>query len=162
LIPRLGIHAYLRYVDDFFVLGDDKNYLHEVREKIRAYLAQNRLRLHPRKAHLIPTCQGVDVLGYFVFPHKRLLRNGNGHRFYRKLRGLAKAYALGKINWPDIDPSIKSWIGHAKHANTYGLRYRIFSATVFQRQGNPPLRRPFGAPRRCVEQRTEERADCEP
>ncbi|HEC85028.1 MAG TPA: hypothetical protein ENI48_07300 [Thioploca sp.] len=89
---------------------------------------------------VILTCRGVDVLGYFVFPRKRLLRNQNGHRFYRKLRGLAKAYALGKINWLDAKPSIQSWIGHAKHADSYGLRYRILCTTIFRRQENPPKR----------------------
>jgi len=155
---QLGIRAYLRYVDDFFVLHDDKNYLHHIQEQIRAYLAQNRLRLHPRKAHLIPTANGVDVLGYLVFPQRRRLRNRNGHRFVRKLRGLAKAYASSQINWFDVKPSIQSWIGHAKHADTYGLRCKIFSGIVFQRQGNPPKRQPFCVARRLVEQQTEERA----
>ena len=131
---QLKIHPYLRYVDDFIVLDDNKNRLHKLRAQIQEYLAHNHLRLHPRKRHIAPTRQGLDVLGYLVFPHHRCLRNDNGHRFFRKLRGFAKAYAAGKIDWKDFNPSVQSWIGHAKHADTYGLRAKIFSETVFRRQ----------------------------
>ncbi|RKZ80466.1 MAG: RNA-dependent DNA polymerase [Candidatus Parabeggiatoa sp. nov. 1] len=128
---QLNIQAYLRYVDDFIVLDDDKNRLNDLRELIREYLARNRLRLHPRKAHIIPTRQGLEVLGYIVFPHKRLLRNDNGHRFFRKLRGFGQASLSGKRNFLDFKPSIRSWVGHAKHADTYGLRCKIFADVVF-------------------------------
>jgi RNA-directed DNA polymerase len=131
---HLKIRPYLRYVDDFIVLDDDKSCLNELREQIQAYLAHNRLRLHPRKRHIAPTRRGLDVLGYFVFPHHRCLRNDNGHRFFRKLRGFAKTYAKRKIDWTDFNPSVQSWIGHAKHADTYGLRAKIFYETVFCRQ----------------------------
>jgi RNA-directed DNA polymerase len=133
---QLRIKAYLRYVDDFIVLDDDKNRLHAIREQIREYLAQNHLRLHPNKAHIVPTRQGLDVLGYIVFPHKRLLRNDNGHRFVRKLHALANGYATGKITCFDTRPPIRSWVGHAKHANTYGLRREIFDGVIFRRKGN--------------------------
>ena len=116
------------------ILDDDKKRLHDIREHIREYLVtHHRLCLHPRKAHIMPTRKGVDILGYMVFPHKRKLRNDNGHRFYRKLRSFAEAYAKGKINWADFNPSVQSWIGHAKHGNTIHLRHKIFSNTVFLR-----------------------------
>ncbi|WP_069472330.1 reverse transcriptase domain-containing protein [Candidatus Marithrix sp. Canyon 246] len=130
---QLRIHPYLRYVDDFIILDDDKNRLHELRIQIQEYLANNHLHLHPRKRHIAPTRRGLDVLGYLVFPNHRCLRNDNGHRFFRKLRGFAKAYAQGKIDWEDFNPSVQSWIGHAKHADTYNLRAKIFYNTVFRR-----------------------------
>jgi len=130
---QLKIKAYLRYVDDFIVLDDDKNRLHELRKLIEAYLNHNHLRLHPRKRHIVPTSQGLDVLGYLIFPNKRRLRNDNGHRFSRKLRAFVKAYAVREMDWPEIHSSIRSWIGHAKHGDTYGLRVKIFDRTVFRR-----------------------------
>ncbi|MDD5275429.1 MAG: hypothetical protein PHR16_05040 [Methylovulum sp.] len=68
-----------------------------------------------------------------VFPEQMRLRNDNGHRFVRKLRLLATSYAQGRLTWDAIDPSVQSWIGHAKQADTYGLWKKIFSAIVFQR-----------------------------
>ena len=72
-------------------------------------------------------------LGYRVLPDHRRLRNDNGHRFVRKMRCLATAYAQGRLMWDDINPSVQSWIGHAKQAQTFGLRKSIFSGIVFQR-----------------------------
>lgn len=129
----LRVNAYLRYVDDMVVLGDDKGWLAEIREAVRERLAQERLRLHPRKAHVTPVRDGLNLLGYVVFPGHRRLRNDNGHRFARKLRRFARAYAEGKMAWVDINSSVQSWIGHAKHADTQELRKVIFSKTVFVR-----------------------------
>jgi RNA-directed DNA polymerase len=133
LKEQCGVHAYLRYVDDFTVLGRDKEQLHELREMIAERLSMQRLRLHPRKAHIYHTARGIDLLGYHVFPHKRRLRADNGHRFARKLCGFARAYRAGRMKWEDFNPSVQSWIGHARHADTEGLRRFIFDHTVFQR-----------------------------
>jgi RNA-directed DNA polymerase len=129
----LRVRAYLRYVDDMVALDDDKGCLAEVREAVRERLAAERLLLHRRKAHISPTAEGLNLLGYLVFPNHRRLRNDNGHRFNRRMRGFARAYAAGLIDLDDIKPSLQSWIGHAMHADTWGLRARILSRIVFRR-----------------------------
>jgi hypothetical protein len=135
LIDDLGrqIGAYLRYVDDMVVLDDDKQRLAELRLIVRERLAADRLLLHPRKAHVSPTALGLNLLGYGVYPNRRRLRNDNGHRFARKLRRFSSEYAAGRLDWEDINPAVQSWIGHACHADTEGLRQRIFGRTIFQR-----------------------------
>jgi len=129
----LGVKAYLRYVDDTVVLDDDKGRLSEIRAAVRERLVVDRLRLHPRKAHVSPVAAGLNLLGYLVYPDRRRLRNDNGYRFARRLRGFACRYAEGRIGWKEIDASVQSWIGHAIHADTYGLRRAILSQTVFRR-----------------------------
>jgi hypothetical protein len=130
---QLQVKAYLRYVDDMVILADDKVNLAELRNCCREQLERDRLKLHPRKAHISPVCFGIDLLGYRVLPEHRRLRNDNGHRFIRKLRRLAAGYAQGRLTWDDINPRVQSWIGHVKQAQTLGLRKRIFSEIVFQR-----------------------------
>ncbi len=125
--------AYLRYVDDLVVLGRDKLWLHETRDRLRERLAQDRLRLHPRKAHIYHTAHGIDLFGYQVFPYKRRLRNDNGHRFRRRLHAMARLYRAGALDWADVEPRINSWVGHAIHGETEGLRKSLFAATVFRR-----------------------------
>jgi RNA-directed DNA polymerase len=129
----LGVRPYLRYVDDMVVLDNDKRRLAEIRSAVRERLELNRLRLHPNKSHITRARDGLNLLGYFVYPRRRLLRNDNGHRFARKFRALAKAYAAGHVQWPDVTSRVQSWIGHAKHADTDGLRRKIFSQAVFKR-----------------------------
>jgi RNA-directed DNA polymerase len=130
---RLRVKPYLRYVDDMVVLGDDKETLAAWREGVRERLAEDRLRLHPRKAHVTRTHDGLNLLGYLVYPGRRRLRDDNGYRFARKLRYFARAFAEGELGWDDINPSVQSWIGHARHADTHGLRRAIFSEVKFSR-----------------------------
>ncbi len=151
---ELKAKAYLRYVDDLFLLSNDKYELHQWLLCITQYLESIRLRLHPSKINLFRVNEGVDVLGYRVFPKFRLLRNDNGYRFARRLRGFARAYAFDRLQWSDFNPSVQSWIGHAQQADTEGLRRSVFSATMFTRAtgvSDPPC---FA--RRLVEQQTEQ------
>lgn len=130
---RLKCRAYLRYVDDLILLADDKPTLWAWRASIADYLAGLRLRLHPRKCHLTPVHCGLDVLGYRVWPHRRQLRNDNGHRFARRLRGMARAWGQRRCTLADFRPGIASWIGHARHGDSRALRAAIFGAVRFIR-----------------------------
>ncbi|MCA9422394.1 MAG: group II intron reverse transcriptase domain-containing protein [Nitrospira sp.] len=129
----LKVRPYLRYVDDMVVLGHDKGRLAEIRAAVRDRLEVDRLRLHPHKAHISWVADGLNLLGYLVFPTRRRLRNDNGHRFARKLRGMARTFGKGRLEWARVVASTQSWIGHAQHADTEGLRRAIFSQAVFIR-----------------------------
>ncbi len=132
----LGCPRYIRYVDDFIVLGDDKATLHEIRRAVGEFLGTTlRLRLHPRKQFVAPVTLGVDFLGYFVFPTHRRLRPASGHRFARRLRGMAKGFAEGRLALSVVRRRVAAWLGHARHADTYGLRLRLFRDAPFARPG---------------------------
>ena len=121
-------------------LLDDKSRLADWRELIRERLAADRLLLHPRKAHIYHTRRGISLLGYTVFPDFRRLRAENGYRFFRRLRGLACAYGEGRADWARIDSSVQAWIGHARHADTLGLRRKRFGGGTFTRGSGPEVR----------------------
>lgn len=128
-----GVKAYLRYVDDFIILANDKAPLHRLQRQVEDFLEAELLCLHPRKANIFRVDRGVDVLGYRIFPDFRQLRNDNGHRFARKLRAMSIAYAEGRIDFEQINPSVQSWIGHALHGESWGLRKQVFAGVVFSR-----------------------------
>jgi hypothetical protein len=130
---ELKVRPYLRYVDDMVVLDHDKTRLAEIRAAVKERLAIDRLWLHPRKAHIFPVAAGLNLLGYVVLPNRRRLRNDNGHRFVRTFRRMAEAYQAGRLEWSEVVASTQSWIGHAQHADTEGLRRAIFSQAVFRR-----------------------------
>ena len=121
------------YVDDLVLLADVKAELHDHHAALADYLGRERLRLHPRKAQVSRTRDGLNLLGYIVFPHRRRLRNDNGWRFRRRLRGFARAYAQGRLSLADINPSVQAWLGHARHADTFGLCQSLFNAVSFSR-----------------------------
>ena len=129
----LRCRCYIRYMDDFVVLDTDKAQLHQVKTEMEGYLAQLRLKLHTHKCQVFPVKDGTDFLGYQVFPTHRRLRPSSVRRARRRLRGLRDDYESGKILWSDVNHSVQSWLGHIKHADTYGLRQAIFSQTIFRR-----------------------------
>lgn len=61
----------------------------------------------------------------------RALRKDSIHRMKRKMRRMARLYHRGLMSWDEIDPVIMSWIGHAKHADTYNLRGKVLGGVGF-------------------------------
>ncbi len=128
---ELRAKYYIRYCDDFVVFGNSKMILNNIKSNIIQYLETLRLRLHENKSRVYRTTDGVDFLGYRIFPDRTFVRKGNIKRYRKKLRKMADDYREGKINLPSVNNSIQSWIGHVQHANSYRLRKEILSAAVF-------------------------------
>ncbi len=129
----LQARNYIRYVDDFVIFSDDKAWLADVRERCREFLASLRLRLHRRKSVISRVGDGTRFLGYRVFPDHRLLVRENVTRFRRRMRRLQKSFARGETRAEAIGRRVASWIGHAKHADTFHLRERLFERIIFRR-----------------------------
>lgn len=132
---------YVRYMDDFAVIHPDKAHLHDVRRSCEDFLwAELGLRTNS-KTQVFRVGDGgraLDFLGYRIWPTHRALRKDSIHRMKRKMRRMAAKYHRGEITWDDIDPVIMSWIGHARHADTYNLRTKVLGGVGFV---PPPLSR---------------------
>ena len=130
----LGRRAYIRYVDDFVILSDDKDDLWQALQSMRHFLAATlRLTLHPVKQWVLPVTTGMDFLGYRVYPTHRRLRRSSGMRFQRRLCAMQRRYREGDMSLADIRPRLMAWIGHAGHADTYRLRASLLGKAVFRR-----------------------------
>lgn len=129
----LGCHRYIRYVDDFVVLDDSKERLREIKKEIEEYLVGLRLRLHPRKSRIHRIKDGIRFLGFRVFPTHRLLDKGNALRMRQRMKQMAAEYENGNISLDNVRQRIRSWIGHAAHADTWKLRGRILGSVAFTR-----------------------------
>ncbi|MCX7421545.1 MAG: RNA-directed DNA polymerase, partial [Planctomycetia bacterium] len=125
--------AYVRYCDDFVLLSDDKGWLTEAREQCREFLGTLRLQLHPHKSVISRVVDGTRFLGYRVFPDHRLLARENVVLTRRRLRVMQADFADGLISGEQLTQRIRSWIGHASHADTHGLRTDLFATTSFRR-----------------------------
>ena len=135
----LRVSAYVRYVDDFVLLSDDKSWLAAARERCRDYLGTLRLRLHPRKCVISRVEDGVRFLGYRVFSGRRRLARETVTRMKRRLRRMQAAFARGELSAAGVRHRLVSWIGHTGHADTYRLRQRLFDATPFSRSADRVL-----------------------
>jgi hypothetical protein len=156
----LRVPAYLRYVDDLVLLGNDKTELWGWCRAIEDFLAGQRLRVHPRKRLLTPVHGGLDVLGYRADRRSTRLGRGSGYRFRRRLRQWSRRYAAGRLSLAEIRTHIAGWIGHAVQADTWGLRRAVLSGIRFGRGGS--AERWPGGSRRFVEQQPTEPAIGQP
>jgi hypothetical protein len=82
---------------------------------------------------VFPVNEGIRFLGYRVFPTYRLLPKENVRRFRRRVRGMQEDYAAGRVAFAEVYQRLMSWSGHARQANTYRLRCRLFETIRFQR-----------------------------
>ena len=108
---------YVRYMDDFVILSPDKAHLHELRRQAEAFLWDNlRLRLNHKTA-VYPVMQGIDFLGYRIWPHKLLLRKRYVKHMKRMIKKLDIEYKAGRKSRDEIRQILASWHGRAEHAN---------------------------------------------
>jgi len=85
---ELGWRYYARYVDDMVFWHSERQQLIELRSAIEERLRQHfGLLLRPNKTNLFPKQQGMDFLGYRIYPTHCLPRKHN----QRKVRRLLKA-----------------------------------------------------------------------
>lgn len=125
------IKHYLRYMDDFIVFHNSKKYLHELRTEIKEFLFTVRLNLHPKKQDIFPAKNGVPFLGFHVYTTHRRLKKENVKRFVKRMKTKQKQFSNGEIDLQNIQQSIKAWIGHAGHGNTWKLREKLLYEFVF-------------------------------
>jgi retron-type reverse transcriptase len=83
---------YVRYMDDFIILHNDKPYLWKLLSKIESYLHDNlKLNLNP-KTGIFPAKQGIDFCGYRIWPSHIKPRKSTIKRAKKRLRKMARMY----------------------------------------------------------------------
>jgi RNA-directed DNA polymerase len=106
---HLKVKGYLRYVDDFVLLGDDPEVLMGQRQAISQFLGERLgLQLHPSKMVLQRCNQGVDFLGSIVFPHHSLTRQRSVRALRRRLSWF-KYLLSSQTERPVPAPPMGSW-----------------------------------------------------
>jgi retron-type reverse transcriptase len=129
----LRVKRYVRYVDDFALFSDDREFLQEARQAIEANLATLRLKIHPVKSQLFETHHGANFLGFRVFPDRIRVRTENLRRARRRLRQLQTEYEIGQRSLKELTQSFQGWEAHLKHGDTWQLRQQIFTSLEFTR-----------------------------
>lgn len=128
----LKIKNYVRYTDDFVIVSGNKNYLTELIPKIKDFLLTKlKLQLHPNKVFIKKYRQGIDFLGYIVFPKHQLVRTKTKRRIYSKLRKRVEEYKTGIITKDRLEQSLNSYLGVLSHANTYKLKQDLLNQYWF-------------------------------
>lgn len=83
---ELKITGYIRYVDDFVLMHQDKELLLDCFQKIDVFIRERLLlKIHPKKIILKTYASGIDYLGYVCFPNHRILRTKTKRRMFKRI-----------------------------------------------------------------------------
>jgi RNA-directed DNA polymerase len=116
---HLRAKYYLRYMDDFLILGHDKRLFHLSIIRIERFLAKYlQLELNHKRTGIFPTRLGVDFLGFINFYYYRLIRKSSVNRFCQKIKYLQR----NKISFYDINKKCQSWLSHSRFSSSWYLR----------------------------------------
>ena len=122
----LRVKNYIRYVDDFLILHENKKRLIRWKEKISGFLMKElKLELHEDKSKIKPLKNGITFLGYRIYGKYKLLRKSNLRKFQRECNQTLTSVGRGVITFSELLGKLNGWFGYAKHANTYALRKKI-------------------------------------
>ena len=123
---ELRCKYYVRYVDDFIILDENKEKLKHLKDKINLFLKENLdLELSSSKTKLQPVDKGIKFLGYFVKPDYILVRQRVVKRMKNKLYEISKnAEETKDLN--KILAILNSYYGHFRHAFSFNLRKNIY------------------------------------
>lgn len=114
---NLKARYYIRYVDDFVILHDNKEVLGDYKKEISRFLDERlRLQLHATKSKIIPLHKGVSFLGFRNYPHHRLLRKANLRSMREKIR---------QDDYDSLCEYVEGWSAYASQADTFDLRVSI-------------------------------------
>ncbi|MCU6685653.1 reverse transcriptase/maturase family protein [Dorea acetigenes] len=123
---ELHIKYYGRYMDDFYLIHHDKEYLKYCRERIEEKLTEIGLELNPKKTQLYPIRNGIKFLGF----HFRMTETGKVYmkisrksvtRQRRKLRKMKTLLEEGRVTFEDVQMQYQSWRAHALRGNSKQL-----------------------------------------
>ena len=122
---KLGIKFYGRYMDDFYLIHEDKEYLRYCWKEIERHVNELGLSLNA-KTNIYPLKNGIDFLGFHSYLTEsgaviRKVRRRSKNNMKRKLKKLAALHAAGRIDAKTVEQSYQSWRGHAEKGNSYHL-----------------------------------------
>lgn len=122
---ELGLHYYIRYMDDIIILHHDKKYLAEVKELLRIFLDDNlRLDLNSKTA-IRPCSMGIDFVGYRIWATHRRLKKKTAVKIKRNLKKQIERVREGEESKQRLERSIASYRGILSHCDSYGLRQSL-------------------------------------
>lgn len=125
----LKIRYYGRYVDDFVIVHEDKEYLKKVILRLSEYLqTELQVTIHPKKIYLQHYSKGVKFLGAVILPNRIYIANRTKGNFYNAIENqnqIAQDHKPTKEDKADFLSSMNSYLGIMKHYKSYNLRKRM-------------------------------------
>lgn len=119
VLSKIGNGGYGRYVDDFILIHNDKEYLKQLIPQIKSFLKDRLgLILHPKKIYLQNVQKGVLFTGAYIKPNRIYVN----HRIINNFKEIFKEYE----NTDHFIQQVNSYYGMLKHYNTKKMRWKLW------------------------------------
>ena len=126
----LQIHYYIRYMDDVIVLCDSKERLQIWENRIEEFL-RTELELNLNKKTCIrPITQGIEFVGYRIWPTHVTIRKSTSLHIKRALRSVAEQYHDYEMNMEDAFAAVTCYLGMLGHCDSHNLQEKILQDFV--------------------------------
>ena len=126
---ELGVKLYGRYMDDFYLIHQDKGYLMWCLYCIRGFVASLGLSLNG-KTQILPFKNGILFTGFHHYITKdgkyiRKLKGSNKRKIRKKIRTWVKLVKSERMTEKKFYEKYNAWKNHALHGNCVKLCYSI-------------------------------------
>lgn len=119
---RLSIKYMVRYMDDVILIMPNKERAKNTLNLIKQFSENNlNLKLNEKKSQIFPINQGVNAIGFKIYPTHKLLRNDSKKKIKRKTKKMRQLIIDEVMPIKKAEQIFNSWMGHAKHGNSYNF-----------------------------------------
>ena len=109
---------YGRYVDDFYVVSKDKQFLKQITNKIELFIKNKLcLEIQKKKTHIMNIKEGVEFIGAYILPYRTYISNSSLKRIRLGLYRLQNVDINKKV-----DSIVNSYLGLFSHYNSSILK----------------------------------------
>lgn len=126
---ELGVKYYGRYMDDFYLIVQNKEYAKWCLEAVYEYVHTLGLELNG-KTQIIPFKNGIKFCGFHTYVTSsgkviRKLKNENKRTAKKKLKKMVRLVKDGKLSEGKFYESYNAWKNHISHGNCVKLGYEM-------------------------------------
>lgn len=127
---ELHIKYYERYMDDFVIIGDDREQIKRYANLIKERLRDIGLALNTKKSRLVPLKKGFRWLGFYYRLTNTgrtlvILPNDKIKRMKRKLKKKLGLVKTGKITLESFKQGFKDWLSYANFGDNKDTIRRV-------------------------------------
>ena len=123
LKDEMGVKHYFRYCDDGLVLAESKAELWLIRDAIHEMLEAIGLEIKPNERGF-PVSEGIDFVGYKIYPDHVLLRKRIKKKFAAKIKKIKSRKRRHEL--------IASFYGMTKHADCANLNNKLIGVETMK------------------------------
>ena len=111
----LKARAFVRYMDDFLIFSDDRNFLENAFSEVQKFLKTELSLELNRKSHVGETARGLSFVGYRILPGYKIVKK----RVMDRQRADFRAWKNGGIDGESFYRKIASRCGHCEGTASY-------------------------------------------